>query len=158
MNMLARPVIKNKFYIVEQDGEKVATIQINPDSVVLVHNQQRERFASIKTLQDKHNIVFDKTARKKDKAKDTEGNEVYGYPCSNKPHNELYDVQKKLPLYSKNAKSKSKYCAGYYVIQFQNAWLKSYCPKFITLQRYPYHGPYKTKLEMQEQLKKLNND
>ena len=79
--------------------------------------------------------------------------EVHGYPCSQKPHNPLWDVQKNLPLYTKTPKSKSMFCAGYYIVKFETVnWRKAYCPKIITLQRYPYKGPIKTKTEMVAQL------
>ena len=75
---------------------------------------------------------------------------VHGYPVSQKPFNPMFDVQKQLPIYSKTQKSKSLFCAGYYIICFEKGWRKAYCPKLITLQRYPYKGPMKTKLEMQQ--------
>ena len=55
-------------------------------------------------------------------------------------------------IYSKTPKSKSLFCAGYYIICFEKGWRKAYCPKLITLQRYPFKGPIKTKLEMQQVL------
>ena len=68
----------------------------------------------------------------------------------------MYSVRQKLPLYAKSAKSKSQYCAGYYVIKFRKGWVKSYCPKLITLERYPYHGPFKTETEMKSVLNNVN--
>ena len=76
----------------------------------------------------------------------------YGFPCDSKPHNQMWDVQKRLPIYSKAPKSKSYHCAGYYVIKFNNAWIKEYCPKAITTARYKFFGPFKTE---DEQLAKL---
>ena len=81
---------------------------------------------------------------------------VYGYPTASKPFNVLLDVAKKLPVFSKTTKSRSYYCAGYYIIQFNNGWVQSFNPKLITLNRYEFKGPFKTKLEMQEQLR-INN-
>ena len=40
--------------------------------------------------------------------------------------------------------------AGYYIICFEKGWRKAYCPKVITLQRYEYKGPIKSKIEMQQ--------
>ena len=54
---------------------------------------------------------------------------------------------------SKTPKSKSVFCAGYYIVYFEKVkWRKAYCPKVITLQRYPYKGPMKSKVEMQQVL------
>ena len=78
--------------------------------------------------------------------------DVHGYPCSQHPYNPMFDVQKQLPVYTKTPKSKSQFCAGYYIICFEKGWRKAYCPKMITLSRYNYKGPLKTKLEMQQVL------
>ena len=64
----------------------------------------------------------------------------------------MFDVQKQLPVYTKAPKSKSQFCAGYFIICFEKGWRKAYCPKMITLSRYKYKGPMKTKLEMQQVL------
>jgi len=77
---------------------------------------------------------------------------VHGYSVVTYPYNPMFDVQKQLPIYSKTPKSKSLFCAGYYIICFEKGWRKAYCPKLITLQRYPFKGPIKTKLEMQQVL------
>ena len=153
---IARPVVKNKYWIVEDHGEKVATIQaVEEGGFVYVHDDQREQFASIKVLSKQYNIVFDKPARKTAEEKVT-GNHVYGYPTQFKPHNELYDVQRKLPIFTKTAKSKSYFCAGYYIIKFDSHWARANCPKLITLNRYDFRGPYMTQEEMHTELKAAN--
>ena len=86
-----------------------------------------------------------------------EGNQymLFGYPCANKPTNEMYDVQRRLPLYTKNNKSNSVHSAGYYIVEYpSNGWTRSFCPKLVTLERYPYQGPFKTKADMAMALKK----
>lgn len=154
--LIARPVIKNKFWIVEDHGNKIATIQaIEEGGFVYVHDEQRERYATIKLLTKEHNIKFDNTVSKKEKPSVQE-HHVHGYPVSAKPWNVLYDVKHQFPVYTKTSKSKSYYCAGYYIIKFNNGWVKSYCPKFITLNRYEFKGPFKSKTEMQEQLRMAN--
>jgi len=154
--LVAKPVIKNKFWIVESQGTKVATIQAVEDGgFVYVHDEQRQRFPTIKLLTKEHNIVFDGVTIKKEKVQ-AEHHEVYGYPVSNRAWNTLWDVKHQFPVYTKTSKSKSYYCAGYYIIKFNNGWVKSYCPKLITLNRYEFKGPYKTKIEMQEQLRLAN--
>ena len=85
-------------------------------------------------------------------AENAETNEVHGFPTSVRPHNAMYDIVKKLPLFTKSSDSKSLYCAGYYTIKFEKGWVKSFCPKLITLQRYEYRGPMKTELEMKQVL------
>lgn len=151
---IAKPVVKNKFWVVEDQGHRVATIQAVEDGgFVYVHDDQRERFTSIKLLSKQYNIVFDKVNKKAPK---TEGNDIHGYPTQSKPYNELYDVSRRLPVYTKTAKSKSYFCAGYYIVQFESHWAKAYCPKLITLNRYPFRGPFATQEQMLQELRKQN--
>lgn len=151
--LIAKPVLKNKYWIVENNGAKVGTIQaIDEGGYVYVHNQKRERFSTIKLLSKAHNVVFDNTANKKEKST-VESHEIYGYPVGSKPWNVLWDVKHQFPVYTKANKSKSYFCAGYYLIKFNNGWVKSYCPKLITLNRYEFQGPYKNKTEVQEALR-----
>lgn len=138
----AKTVIDDKFWIVESNGTKLGTIQKvdEAEEVVYVHDDQRERFPSIRLLANKYNIKFGDVVEKS--AKDNY--DVYGYPSAYKPFNTVYDVKRKLPLFSKNDKSKSMYCAGYYLIKFSDTWVRTFCPKSITLNRYEFHGPFKT--------------
>jgi len=48
------------------------------------------------------------------------------------------------------------YCAGYYIIQFDKGWVKSFCPKLVTLERYHSKGPFKTDVEMRSELSIAN--
>lgn len=68
----------------------------------------------------------------------------------------MFDVKRHLPLFTKSNKSKSVYCAGYYIIKFDKGWVKSFCPKLITVERYQYEGPFKTELEMKQRLNNAN--
>ena len=154
--LLAKPVIKNKFWIVEQAGEKIATIQAVEDGgFVYVNDQERHRYPTIKLLSLERDVVFDVVQPKKTKPVAQEF-AVYDYPVSQKPCNILWDVKHQFPVYTKTNKSKSYFCAGHYIIKFNNGWVKAYCPKFITLNRYEYRGPFKTKEEVQDQLRVAN--
>jgi hypothetical protein len=153
--MLAKSIVKNKCWVVENEGQKVATIMaVEPKGFVYVHNDQREVFPSIKLISEKYNIVFDKTKPAKN---DYQGHNVHGYPCNSKPYNEIWNVRKRLPIYSKNLKSKSYYCAGYYIINYNETWVIEYCPKVIALNRYQYYGPFASKEEANQRINLCNN-
>jgi hypothetical protein len=147
----AKPVIKNKFWVIEEDGHQVGTIQAVPDGVVLVQGPIREKFASLRLLTSKHNI---KIVSKKTRQAKSE-NIVYDYPCDVQPHNPVYDVKSKLPLYTKEEKSKSYYCAGYYLICVEDTWISIFCPKKIILSRHKFIGPFKDKDTLNRQLKQI---
>jgi hypothetical protein len=147
MNAVAKPIVKNKYWIVESNGNKVATIQaVEEGGFAFVHDDTREKFASIKMISKKYNIEFVKA----DKPKSAKNSDVYGYPCKGNCYNEIYDVARRLPIYTKTQKSRSYFCAGHYLIKFNNTWIKEFSPKLITLNRYEFVGPFKTEAEAQE--------
>lgn len=154
-DIIAKPVVKNKFWIVEEGGEKIATIQaIEEGGFVYVHDEQRELFPSIKMITKKYNVEFVKAERPRREKQDVY--DVYGFPTNSQPNNEVLDVQRYLPIYTKGAKSKSFFCAGYYIIKFSSTWVRAYCPKLITLNRYEYQGPFKTQEAMLESMRESN--
>lgn len=153
MMLEARPIVKNKFWIVEEAGQQVATIQAAPDGVVLVKGHKREKFVSFKLLKDKYNIHVGRAVKQTKSPIKTYA--IYNYPTDVQPHNELYDVKRKLPFYTKSNKSKSYFCAGYYAIMLNGEWVEQFCPKIITLNRYPYHGPYSTPTQAQTKIQQL---
>lgn len=151
---VAKPVVKNKFWVVENHGQKIATIQAKENGgFVYVHDEIREYFSTTKQLTKQLNIKFSNAVLKTIK----ENNSVYGFPIKGKAYNEVFDVIRKLPIYSKNSKSKSLYCAGYYLIFLNDTWILSFCPKNITLNRYKFSGPFKTQLEAEEHLQRIKN-
>jgi hypothetical protein len=152
----AKAIIDDKFWIVEKGGEKFATLRKNEDNRFILSNEAGIRIFETKesiTRQYGKDFFVAKIIREAD---NSEVNEVHGYPSSTTPHNAMFDIRKKLPLFTKSGDSKSVYCAGYYVIRFDKGWVKSFCPKLITLQRYEYQGPFKTELEMKQRLSSVS--
>lgn len=149
MEKQATQVVKNKYWIVSQGDEKIGTIQAIDDmngDVVFVHDKMRERFPNVKVLAQKYDIKFEK----KEKSSSDITYDVYGYPSCHKPYNQMFEVNKKLPMFTKTEKSKSYYCAGYYMIKYSGTWVDEKCPKSITLNRYEYIGPFKSKEEAKQ--------
>lgn len=151
-HLIAKPIIPNKFWIVEKDGERFATLRKNEDNKFVMSNE-----TGIKIYPNKESLTkqFGKDffiVKILKESKDNQPNEVHGFPTSAVPHNSMFDIKRKLPLFTKSGDSKSLYCAGYYVIKFDKGWVKSFCPKLITLQRYNYQGPFKTEIEMKQVL------
>ena len=69
-----------------------------------------------------------------------------------------FQIKKRLPIYTKTEKSKSQYCAGYYLLLLNNIWTKTFCPKSISVNRYQYLGPFKTETEMKAALASVNKE
>ena len=154
MTVRAKTLVKDKFWIVEEHGQKLGTLQKKDDNgwIFLSKKDHRQVFHTQESLFTKFGFNIFEEKQKEPIIEQTDNLEVHGYPCSQHPFNPMFDVQKQLPVYTKAPKSKSQFCAGYYIICFEKGWRKAYCPKMITLSRYKYKGPMKTKLEMQQVL------
>lgn len=154
----AKPIIDGKYWIVEQDGEKIATLQKKENNKFILSNPDGEiTFNKKEELTAEFGTDFFLNSNKV-KVTSAVEKEVHGYPTSCKPFNAMYDVRKRLPLFTKSGQSKSLYCAGYYIIKFDKGWVKSFCPKAITIERYQSKGPFKTELEMKTVLSNAKSD
>src|SRR6056300_1660683 len=155
MTVRAKTLVKDKFWIVEQNGEKLGTLQKQEDNgwTFLSKKDQRQVFHTQESLFTRFGFnIFETSDVKLPKEEvQTDNFDVHGFPCSQHPYNPMFDVKNQLPVYTKTPKSKSQFAAGYYIICFEKGWRKAYCPKMITLSRYDYKGPIKTKLEMQQE-------
>ncbi len=156
MTVNAKTLVKDKFWILEENGQKLGTLQKKENNgwIFLGKQDARQVFDSPESLRQRFGIDIMAVENNVSKMKTPDDNnfEVHGYPATTFAYNPMFDVQKQLPVYTKTPKSKSQFCAGYYIICFEKGWRKAYCPKLITLQRYQYQGPMKTKLEMQQRL------
>jgi hypothetical protein len=151
----AKPILDDKFWIVEDEGVRVGTLTKDNNSFVLNKKGTVEFFNDEKEIRKFYGKDF-LTAKIQEQDINKEESFVHGYPTRSIPYNSMYDIQRKLPLFTKSEKSKSLYCAGYYLIKFNVNWLKSFCPKLITIERNEYLGPYKTEFEMKASLANVN--
>lgn len=154
----AKPIIDGKYWVIEENGERIATLQKRENNKFLLSNNNGEiLFNKKEDLTREFGKDFFLT-NKKIKLTSVLLKEVHGYPTSSKPYNSMFDVRRKLPLFTKSNQSKSLYCAGYYIIKFDKGWVKSFCPKLITIERYPSKGPFKSEFEMKLELSNAKSD
>lgn len=151
MSAIAKILVPNKTWLVEDGGKKVGTLNKEKKGYTFLVKGQKIEIKKSDIAQTLGITLPETGTIKRDKESKVDHN-VYDFPCSSRPHNPVYNIKKKLPIYSKSLKSKSLYCAGYYIIKFRKGWVKSYCPKLITLERYPYQGPFKTEEQMKNTL------
>jgi hypothetical protein len=155
MTIKAKPILKNRFWVVEDEGKRIGTLSWNEDKYIFSNKQETVFLNNKKQINNKFGgkieweKVLEKTSQK-------ENYNVNGYPTSVHPYNSMYDVKRKLPLFTKSEKSKSIYCAGYFIIKFDKGWVKSFCPKLITVDRYTNRGPFKTEIEMRQELSRVS--
>jgi hypothetical protein len=154
----AKPIVDGKFWIVEQGGSKIATLHKKENNKFILSSTSGEVMFNKKDELTKHFGKGFFLTSEKIKVTTAEPKECHGYPTSCIPNNAMYDVRRKLPLFTKSTQSKSLYCAGYYIIKFDKGWVKSFCPKAITIERYPSKGPFKTEIEMKQVLANAKSD
>lgn len=152
--MIAKEILENKFWIVEDGGVRVGTLTKEDNSYILSSKGAIVVYKDEKQLKKRFGKNF-LTAKITVNSSNIEHN-VHGYPTRCIPYNSMFDISRKLPLFTKSEKSKSVYCAGYYLVKFNVNWLKSFCPKLITIERNHYLGPFKTELEMKAALSNAN--
>lgn len=149
-------LVPEKFWIVEKQGQKVGTLQKqNGDGWVFLTQSKNEMFDTKEKLIARFGLGIFQNQTPQQSVQTVE-HVVHGYPTVSRPYNGLYDVKRQLPLFTKSPSSKSLYCAGYYIIKFEKGWVKSFCPKLLTLTRYSFQGPMKTELEMRQLLADAN--
>lgn len=144
-NIHATPLIDD-IWIVEHQGTPVATLQKNNDRYLLKTKTTAFEFNQRADIIAQFGDTFFIPAANATITQATY--DCYGYPTLYKPHNTVFDIPRKLPMYTKSSHSKSLFCAGHYLLLLNNRWTKTFCPKLITLERYPYYGPYHTEDEL----------
>lgn len=158
MTSSAKVLVPNKEWIIRQDNSKVGSVAKAKRGYLFIKNGKSLFFKNVEEINNKFGIDINETKVVKITNSEPAEHKIYDFPCSSKPFEPVYNIKQRLPLFAKSSKSKSQYCAGYYVIKFRKGWVKSFCPKLITLERYPFHGPYKTEIEMKNILNIVNKN
>lgn len=141
--ILAKPVVDKQYWILKQDDRKVGNIVAGPDGYQITIRNKTANYKTIPTLSRSEQVEFEKLA-KQNKIKQTQ---VHGYDVEGRVYNPIWDVKHRLPLFTRDTKSKSWYAAGWYQVKQHRTWKAVQNPKLITLQRYAYQGPFHTKEE-----------
>ena len=143
MTIIAKPVIDKQYWILKQDDKKVGVIEAVADGFAVKIRDNVSRYKTIKMAGRDANIEFEPAIKTKKSAT----TQVHGYDVSGKIFNALWDVKHKLPLFTREEKSKSWYAAGWYMVKQHRSWKLVQNPKLIALQRYKYQGPFHSKEE-----------
>jgi hypothetical protein len=146
--MQIKPIIANKFWIVEDNDRKIGTINAIDGKFKAIINGETKFFDSWDDFENPKETVPPEARQKQ--------HEVFGYPTNCKPFNPSWLEEKKIATYTKSETSKITFCAGYYVIKFDTGWAVWFCVKLDTLNKRDWVGPLKTELEAREQ-KRIRN-
>lgn len=147
--LIAKPVVKNQFWIVTDGKEKVGNVIADGSGFEVKLNGNKTHFKNTNTIQKQTNIQFQTIKVDKNK-KEIPFNE---YPTPKRVYNSMLDIKRKIHLFTKTQKSKCFHAAGWYVLSQSEEPTVVFCPKYIFIQRYEYLGPYKT----EDEAKKLIN-
>lgn len=137
----AKPVVANRYWILKQNDRKVGTVEADDRGISVRINNETQRFRTIPMLRKQAAITFQPAYRTTPRPRD----QVHGYITGCRVHNAMWDVRRKIPLFTKTARSKSWYAAGWYLVQQHRRWSAVRNPKLIILDRYQFRGPFHTK-------------
>ena len=143
MTLIAKPVIDRKYWILQENNQKVGNVEACDGGYQVRINNQVAQFKTIRMVEQRVHVQFEPGIKVIKSRPET--NLVHGYPVAGRVYNPMWDVPKKLPIYTKTTKSKSWFAAGWYQVKKGRNWTIVQGPKLILLQRYPYSGPFHTK-------------
>lgn len=140
--ILAKPVVKDQYWILKKDNQKIGQLEVseNGNCTIKIHDNIVQ-YKTIKMAREAVNIQFESA----ETSTPLVSNMVYEHPVEGEVFNPLWDVKHKLPLFTREEKSKSWFAAGWYRIKQHRKWKVVQHPKLITLERYAYQGPFFTK-------------
>lgn len=152
MNLIAKPVVKNQYWIVKDGDKKVGNVIADGNGYDVKLGNNITHYPNTKAIATKTKIEFAKT---KEEKKPT--NPIFAtYPTgTTKIYNSVLDIKRKIHLFTKSTKSKCFHAAGWYAIRQGEEFLSVLSPKYIFIQRYEYHGPYMTEEEVKNVINTL---
>ena len=110
--LIAKPVVKNQFWIVTDGKEKVGNVIADGSGFEVKLNGNKTHFKNTNTIKKQTNIQFETVKVEKNK-KEIPFNE---YPTTKKVYNSILDIKRKIHLFTKTQKSKCFHAAGWYVL------------------------------------------
>jgi len=141
MTLVAKPVIDNEFWILQENDRKVGNVQACDGGYQVRIRNETSQFPTIRMAAQKVNIKFESRPHTATVVHD---NQVHGYPIQGRVYNAMWSVTQQLPVYTRTAKSKSWFAAGWYRVRRGRTWTTMLAPKLLVLQRYVYAGPFLT--------------
>ena len=148
MNLKAKPIVKNEFWVITDGNKKVGNV-ISEGSGFDVKIGNNITHYNTKQQVKKHtNIEFETLE------KSNPNNPIFAvYPTTgNRVYNSVFDVKRKLHIFTKTQKSKCYHAAGWFAIKQNDEYQNVFCPKYIFIQRYDYVGPFKSETELNSRI------
>jgi hypothetical protein len=145
MNLIAKPIIKNQYWVVTDGDRKVGNVESQGNGFDVKLNGNIEHYDTTKAIERTKKIEFEPTK----KVKNIPVTPPFAiFPTGdNRTYNSVLDVKRKLHLFTKEPKSKCYHVAGWFLVKQTTEFSTIFCPKYIFVQRYEYHGPFKSEDE-----------
>lgn len=152
----AKAVMPNKFWILETlNGQRSGTMSKHLESIKVAIDGKETVYDNIDVACKE--LVISMIENEEEVVQEVKEESVEGFPTKCAAFNPTWDIKRKIPVFTKTEKSRTLHAAGYYVINFDTGWVQSFCPKVSTLDSNEFKGPFRDKLEMREQLRKVQN-
>lgn len=144
----AKPVVANRYWILKKNGRKVGQLEADDEGYVLKIQNTVARYKTIPMVRKHGDIEFVPPA----KASPPIPGQVHGYATGCRSYNAMWNVKYRIPLFTKTARSKSWFAAGWYAIHQHKHWRIERNPKLIVLERYEFRGPFHDKEQANESI------
>ena len=95
--IVAKPVIDNQYWILKQNNQKIGNIEASADGYVVKIQNQISNYKTMPMVREVIDITFEPPETVTAPPNDS----VHGYKTGCKTHNGLWNVQLKLPLFTK---------------------------------------------------------
>lgn len=140
----ATTIIEDEFWILKDQNQKVGEITVEQDGSysLKIKGKIQATKSNIQELRDIAGVEFDDITPQVVSLHSKTN--IYGFPTDSTAYNPVYDVKRRIALYTKSPKSRSWHAAGYFKIKQYEDWELVFCPKLIILDRYDHFGPAKS--------------
>ncbi len=150
--LIAKPIVKDQYWVVTDGEKKVGNVQANGSGFTLQLNGSDTIYKNTDDIKKTVKIRFEPLKSNKTKAEMP----YPQYPTTAKCYNSIFDIKRKLHLFTKTKNSKCYHAAGWFVIDQNGQKQVSFCPKYIFIQRYDYEGPFKSETEANSRINNLD--
>lgn len=140
MTLIAKTIVRDQLWVITDGSKKIGNVEADQSGYCIKIGGDTRHYASTKAIEQTLKVTFDKPIT----LESQEETPFANWPTDGKTYNNFYDIKRKLHVYTKSEKSLCYQCAGYFKIKMTDEWETVFCPKYIFVQRYPYHGPFKT--------------
>lgn len=146
MSLIAKSIVKDQWWVITDGQNKVGNVTAENSGYRVTIGNKELTFPDTKDIAKKIDVQFQKPS------KQHKHTLPYAqWPTTEKTYNNMYDVKKKLHIFTKTKKSKCYHVAGWFRIYMNSEWSTQFCPKYIFVQRYKYEGPFMTEQEASTQ-------